>query len=329
MINTSLFTSKKILVTGGAGFIGSNLVDFLATIKRIEIVVLDNLETGTIKNIQDHVNHGKVNFIKGDIRNLEDCLEASQGCDIVFHQAALGSVPRSIEMPLEIHATNVTGFLNMLEAARKNSVSRFIYASSSSVYGDDTSLPKTEDKTGRPLSPYAVSKKTNELYAKVYSDLYNMNVIGLRYFNVFGPKQNPNGPYAAVIPIFINKLLDGKICTIYGDGNNRRDFTYVSNVVQANILAATFSGPHPENRVFNVAYGATETINELHNKISNKLGNNLKPDYKASRVGEIKDSFADISKTKRVLGYSPEISLAEGIDKTIDWFRQNKEDVYC
>lgn len=324
MINTSLFTSKKILVTGGAGFIGSNLVDFLATIKRIEIVVLDNLETGSIKNIQDHINHGKVNFIRGDIRNLEDCLEASQGCDIVFHQAALGSVPRSIEMPLEIHATNVTGFLNMLEAARKNSVSRFIYASSSSVYGDDTSLPKTEDKTGRPLSPYAVSKKTNELYAKVYSDLYNMNVIGLRYFNVFGPKQNPNGPYAAVIPIFINKLLDGKICTIYGDGNNLRDFTYVSNVVQANILAANFTIAPLENRIFNVAYGSTETINELYIKISKKINCNLIPDYKLPRVGEIKDSFADISKIRQVLGYSPEVSLIEGIEKTIDWYKKNR-----
>lgn len=324
MINTSLFTSKKILVTGGAGFIGSNLVDFLATIKRIEIVVLDNLETGSIKNIQDHINHGKVNFIRGDIRNLEDCLEASQGCDIVFHQAALGSVPRSIEMPLEIHATNVTGFLNMLEAARKNSVSRFIYASSSSVYGDDTSLPKAEDKTGRPLSPYAVSKKTNELYAKVYSDLYNMNVIGLRYFNVFGPKQNPNGPYAAVIPIFINKLLDRKICTIYGDGNNLRDFTYVSNVVQANILAANFTKAPLENRIFNVAYGSTETINELYSKISKKISCNLIPDYKLPRVGEIKDSFADISKIRQVLGYSPEVSLIEGIEKTIDWYKKNR-----
>jgi UDP-N-acetylglucosamine/UDP-N-acetylgalactosamine 4-epimerase len=324
MLDTSILTSKKVLVTGGAGFIGSNLVDFLVTIKKLQIVVLDNLETGEIKNIQSHINLGKINFIKGDIRNFEDCLRASKECDIVFHQAALGSVPRSIEMPLETHATNVTGFLNMLEAARKNSVSQFIYASSSSVYGDDFSFPKTEDKTGTPLSPYAVSKKTNELYAKVYSDLYNMNIIGLRYFNVFGPKQNPNGPYAAVIPIFINKLLDKKICTIYGDGNNLRDFTYVSNVVQANILAANFTNASPENRVFNVACGDTETINELYHKISKKINCDLIPVYKLPRVGEIKDSFADISKIKRVLGYLPEVSLPEGIEKTIEWYLKNR-----
>jgi UDP-N-acetylglucosamine 4-epimerase len=317
--------NKKILITGGAGFIGSNLVDALVNIGHQNIVVLDNLETSSIKNIQQHLDKNKIQFIKGDIKNFDECLLASKNCDIIFHQAALGSVPRSIEKPLDTHATNVTGFINMLEAAKQNKVKRFVYASSSSVYGDDQTLPKIENKVGNPLSPYAVSKKTNELYAKVFAELYNIEIIGLRYFNVFGPQQNPEGPYAAVIPIFINRLLKNQTCDIFGDGNNSRDFTYVDNVVQANLLAASSSNSQAFNQIFNVAYGATESINQLYQEIKNNLNSNLEPSYKAPRVGEIKDSFANIDKIKDLLSYAPLVSLNEGIEKTITWYKNNSD----
>ena len=313
--------NKKILITGGAGFIGSNIVDELVKLGHTKIVVLDNLETGSLKNIQNHLDSNKIQFIEGDIKNFNDCLNATKDSDIILHQAALGSVQRSIQTPLETHATNVTGFINMLEAAKINKVKRFVYASSSSVYGDDTTLPKTEDKVGQPLSPYAVSKKTNELYAKVFSELYQMEIIGLRYFNVFGPKQNPTGPYAAVIPIFINRLLNNQSCEVFGDGNNSRDFTFVDNVVQANLLASTTANVKAFNQVYNVAYGATETINELYQNIKSHLNSNLDPIYKPTRVGEIKDSFADISKIKTMLNYSPLVSLQDGIVRTIDWYK--------
>jgi len=315
--------AHKILITGGAGFIGSNLVDALVKMGHKNIVVLDNLETGFLKNIQKHISKQTVKFIKADIKNFEECLKASESCDIIFHQAALGSVPRSIQNPLDTHSTNVTGFINMLEAAKQNKVKRFVYASSSSVYGSDLTLPKTEDKVGHPLSPYAVSKKTNELYAKVFAELYNIEIIGLRYFNVFGPKQNPEGPYAAVIPIFINRLLKNQVCNIFGDGTNSRDFTYIDNVVQANFLAATTNNSQALNQVFNVAYGATESINQLYQQIKNSLNSNLEPHYKDPRIGEIKDSFADINKIKNLLHYSPLVSLNEGIEKTIEWYKDN------
>ena len=277
-MTNSTILNKKVLITGGAGFIGSNIVDYLVSINHQNIVVLDNLETGFLKNIEQYLESGRIKFILGDIRNYNNCLQATKDCDIVLHQAALGSVPRSIEKPLETHATNVTGFINMLDAAKTNRVKRFIYASSSSVYGDDLSLPKMEDKVGNPLSPYAVSKKTNELYAAIFSNLYDMEIIGLRYFNVFGPKQNPLGPYAAVIPIFINKLLKNETCVIFGDGENKRDFTYVTNVVQANILAAVSENKLVPGQVFNVAYGATETINNLYKIIKKNLSSDLSPE---------------------------------------------------
>lgn len=317
--------NKKILITGGAGFIGSNLVEHLVQMGHKQLVVLDNLETGFLKNIQNYIDEGKVNFILGDIRSFDDCLKATVNCDVILHQAALGSVPRSIQKPLDTHATNVTGFINMLEAAKINNVKRFVYASSSSVYGDDLTLPKIEHTVGNPLSPYAVSKKTNELYAKVFAELYNIEIIGLRYFNVFGPKQNPEGPYAAVIPIFINRLLRNQVCQIFGDGTNSRDFTYVTNVVQANFLAASTVNQASLNQVYNVAYGATESINELYQQIKHQLNSQFESEFKSPRVGEIKDSFADVSKIKNSLNYSPLVSLGDGIIKTIDWYKNNRD----
>ncbi|MDX2171894.1 MAG: SDR family oxidoreductase [Bacteroidota bacterium] len=319
MINNLL--SKKILITGGAGFIGSNIVDYFMSINHQNIVVIDNLETGFISNIEVHLP--KITFIKANIKNYEDCLGVTKNCDIVLHQAALGSVPRSIENPLDTHNTNITGFLNMLEAAKQNKVKRFVYASSSSVYGDDSNLPKVEEKIGKPLSPYAVSKKANELYANVFANLYDIEIIGLRYFNVFGPKQNPTGPYAAVIPIFINNILNNKQSSIYGDGTNRRDFTYVDNVVQANLLAASTQNISALNQVYNIAYGSTKSVNDLYAFIKQKLSSEINAGYLSSRVGEIKDSFASIKKANELLNYNPTVNLEDGITKTINWYKQN------
>lgn len=317
MINELL--SKKILITGGAGFIGSNLVDFLISMQHSNITVLDNLNTGSLSNIHHHLP--KINFIEGDITRLEDCINATQNCDIVLHQAALGSVPRSIENPVDTHNVNVTGFINMLAASKQNNVKRFVYASSSSVYGDDLNLPKVENKVGKPLSPYAVSKKTNELYAEVFANLYKMEIIGLRYFNVFGPKQNPNGPYAAVIPIFINNILNGKQSSIFGDGTNRRDFTYIDNVVQANLLAASTTNINALNKVYNIAFGSTKSVNDLYGYIKQQLSSEINPNYMPARVGEIKDSFASIQNAEQFLNYKPVVNLEEGIEKSINWYK--------
>jgi len=314
---------KKILITGGAGFIGSNIVDYLVANKYKHITVLDNLETGNLNNIQTHINSKKVHFIQGSISDYDTCLAATKGQDIILHQAALGSVPRSIINPLATHQTNVTGFVNILEAARTNKVNRVVYASSSSVYGDDLNMPKKEEIVGNPLSPYAVSKKTNELYAAVFASTYQMEIIGLRYFNVFGPKQNPAGPYAAVIPIFMDKLLNKISPTIYGDGNNTRDFTYVENVIQANLLAAFTKDKAAVNQVYNIAYGATTSLNKLFELIATDLKLDTKVIYGDKRPGEIKDSFASIEKAKNLLGYKPLVSLEEGIKKSIVWYKEN------
>lgn len=315
------FSDKRILITGGAGFIGSNIINILVQTKNRGLVVMDNLETGNLQNIKQHIDSGAITFLNSDIRNIEDCIKATEDCDIVLHQAALGSVPRSIEHPLNTHNVNVTGFINILEACRQNKVERVVYASSSSVYGDDLNLPKRENVVGSPLSPYAVSKKANELYANVFGKLYNMKIIGLRYFNVFGPNQNAAGPYAAVIPIFVNNILQNKDCLIYGDGSNRRDFTFVDNVVQANLLAAQTENTEAYGEVFNIAYGATKSINELFEEIKTKMKVTADVKYMPPRVGEIKDSFADIGKAEKLLGYKPQVDLSEGITLTIDWYK--------
>ena len=315
---------KKILITGGAGFIGSNIVDYLVANGYKHITVLDNLETGNIKNIQQHIDSKKIQFIQGSISDYDTCLAATKGQDVILHQAALGSVPRSIANPLATHKTNVTGFINMLEAAKINNVKRVVYASSSSVYGDDMNMPKKEEVVGNPLSPYAVSKKTNELYAAVFASTYQMEIIGLRYFNVFGPKQNPAGPYAAVIPIFIDKLLSNTAPTIFGDGTVTRDFTYVENVIQANLLAAFTQNKDAVNQVYNIAYGATTSLNKLFELIATDLKSDVKVIYGDKRKGEIKDSFASVDKAKNLMGYKPLVSLEDGIKKSIAWYKNNR-----
>ncbi len=320
-LNESI-ADKCFLVTGGAGFIGSNIVEFLVHNNARKIVVLDNLSTGYKENISQFSSHSNFEFIEGDITNISDCQKACKGIDYVLHQAALGSVPRSINDPATTNMVNINGFLNMLIASKDNNVKRFVFASSSSVYGDDRSMPKVEGNTGELLSPYAVSKKANELYASVFYKTYGLEVIGLRYFNVFGPKQNINGPYAAVIPIFINSLLKNESPNIFGDGTTTRDFTFVENVVQANLLASLTTNTNAINQIYNIAYGGTINLNELFNKISIHLNLDLRPTYMPERKGDIKDSFADINKAKNLLGFSPKVNIDEGLGLTINWYNR-------
>ena len=307
-------TKSNFLITGGAGFIGSNLVDFLLQNNAQKVRVLDDLSTGYLANIEPYLNNPAFEFIKGSIVNPEDCELAVQGINIVLHQAALGSVPRSINDPAATNAVNVSGFLNMLNAAKNNKIQRFVYASSSSVYGDDKTMPKVENITGGLLSPYAVTKKTNELYADVFYKTYGLETIGLRYFNVFGPRQNVNGPYAAVIPIFITELLNKRSPAIFGDGTTTRDFTFIENVIQANLVAAFTENKNAINQVFNIAYGGTTSLNTLFNTIANKLNSVLNPIYKPERKGDIKDSFANIDKAKNLLGYAPTVEIGNGLE---------------
>lgn len=314
---------KKILVTGGAGFIGSNLVEFLLS-AGASVSVLDSLETGKRKNIEAFLNHPDFTFIEGDIRFVEDCMKAVEGIELITHQAALGSVPRSIEFPHATHATNTTGFLNMLQAACEKGVKRFVYASSSSVYGDSTVSPKTIGSEGNLLSPYAVTKSLNELYAGVYHRLHGMETIGLRYFNVFGPKQDPNGVYAAAIPKFIDKLIKGEEVTIHGDGNQTRDFTYVANAVKANFLALTTTNSQAFGSVFNVACGKYLSLNDVIESLRKNLAEKglLHPDSKIvngpERAGDIRNSLADITTTKDQLQYEGLIDFDEGIRQLIE-----------
>jgi len=314
----------KVLVTGGAGFIGSNLVHTLMSDDRITAVkVLDNLETGRFVNISMFKNHTKFEFIEGDIRNYAICLGAAEGIDIISHQAALGSVPRSIKDPITTHEVNATGTLNIFNAARENKIKRVVYAASSSTYGDHPGLPKVEDKIGSPISPYGVTKLVNELYAKVFAELYQMELIGLRYFNVYGPQQNPAGPYAAVIPLFIKALLEGSSPIINGKGDNSRDFTFVEDVVQANLLAMFTDDTNAINQVYNIAKGEQTTLNELFSILKNISGQNIEATHGLERDGDIKHSLADVSKAKKLLGYNPSTSPVEGLRKTFDWYKKN------
>jgi UDP-N-acetylglucosamine/UDP-N-acetylgalactosamine 4-epimerase len=312
----------RILVTGGAGFIGSNLVERLLTRENVEKVrVLDNLSTGSIKNIEEFKLNSKFEFVQGDIREYEMCLEVCEGIDLISHQAALGSVPRSINDPLTTNAVNITGTLNIFTAAKETKVKRVVYAASSSTYGDHPGLPKTEDKIGNPLSPYAVSKYVNELYARVYASTYGLETIGLRYFNVFGPKQNPEGPYAAVIPLFIKAVLDNEPPTINGDGEHSRDFTYVANAVLANELALFTENKEAVNQVYNVAIGEQTSLNQLFEMIKEVAGSDLAPKYGEERKGDVKHSLADISKARTLLEYDPEVSIKEGLKIAFEWYR--------
>jgi UDP-N-acetylglucosamine 4-epimerase len=314
----------RILVTGGAGFIGSNLVQHLLEKPGVELVrVLDNLATGSIKNIEEFESNPKFEFVQSDIRDFDACLKVSGGIDLISHQAALGSVPRSISDPLTTNEVNITGTLNIFTAAKENKVKRVVYAASSSTYGDHPGLPKVEDKIGNPLSPYAVTKYVNELYAKVYTNVYGLKSIGLRYFNVFGPKQNPAGPYAAVIPLFIKAVLDNEPPTINGDGEHSRDFTFVANAVHANDCALFTNNDAAVSQVYNVAVGEQTSLNQLFEMIKEVAGSDLAPKYGPERKGDVKHSLADISKATTLLNYSPVVSIKEGLKTTFEWYRKN------
>lgn len=313
-------SNYNFLVTGGAGFIGSNLVAYLLGHNAKKVRVLDNLATGFLKNIQQFSDNPRFEFMEGDIRDLEVCKAAMEDMDYVSHQAALGSVPRSINDPLTSNEVNVTGFLNMLVAQKEStSVKRLVYAASSSTYGDSPTLPKEEDVIGKPLSPYAVTKLVNELYADVFYKTYNTPTIGLRYFNVFGPNQSPTGAYAAVIPLFMQALKDEKSPTINGDGEQTRDFTFVQNAVQANVRAF-FAKEEAVNQVFNVAYSERISLNTLWNDLQSISGITLKAIYGPPRKGDVRDSLANIEKARKLLGYEPEFSVREGLAVTWEGF---------
>ena len=311
-----------ILVTGGAGFIGSNLVEALLNDKRVTRVrVLDNLATGSKNNISEFIGNSRFEFMEGDIRDYTTCLAACEGVQLISHQAALGSVPRSINDPLTTNNVNITGTLNIFNAAKEKAVKRVVYAASSSTYGDHPGLPKVEDRIGNPLSPYAVTKYVNELYARVYASLYGIELIGLRYFNIFGPRQNPAGPYAAVIPLFAEALLKDEPPTINGDGNHSRDFTYVDNAVQANILSLFTENREAVNQVYNIACGEQTSLNELFNSLRKEAGSDIEPVYGPERKGDVKNSLADITRARTLLGYAPLVSVNDGLKKTFAWYR--------
>jgi UDP-N-acetylglucosamine 4-epimerase len=307
----------KFLITGGAGFIGSNLVNYLVKNNAGHIRVLDNLSNGYLSNISQYIGLNNFEFIEGDIRDLETCRKAVQNIDYISHQAALGSVPRSIKDPILTNSVNIDGFLNMLLVAKEsNSLKRFVYAASSSTYGDHPALPKKEENIGNPLSPYAITKYVNELYANVFSRTYNFNTVGLRYFNVFGPNQSPDNPYAAVIPLFLKAAKNNDAPNIFGDGETSRDFTFVENAVQANIKAMLDTENLSIHQVVNIACGERTTLNQLWNVVSKLNDINLKPIYLAERNGDVKHSLADISKAKLLFNYNPDVLLEKGIEIT-------------
>jgi len=330
-------SSNRWLVTGAAGFIGSHLVETLLSLNQ-DVVGLDNFSTGhrhNLSQVEDRVSKSQwelFNFVEGDIRDLESCHQAVSGVDYVLHQAALGSVPRSIENPILSNDSNINGFLNMLVSSCKANVKRFVYAASSSTYGDHPGLPKVEEKIGRPLSPYAVTKYVNELYADVFAKTYGIECIGLRYFNVFGPRQDPNGAYAAVIPKWFEAMLSLSPCYINGDGETSRDFSYISNTVQANLLAATTKNQKAINQIFNVAFGSRTSLNELHGYIRDLVQEKMpdvslkSPEYRDFRDGDVRHSLADITKATSRLGYVPSHGVKQGLIETVDWFFEHRVD---
>jgi len=321
-------SNSRVLITGGAGFIGSNLVEALLN-QGNEVICLDNFSTGNRLNIEPFLDNRKFILIEGDIRSEKDCRQAAAGVEYVLHQAALGSVPRSVKDPVTTNEVNVSGFLTMLVAARDAKVKRFVYASSSSVYGDHKGLPKIETETGNPLSPYAITKKVDELYAGVFSALYGMEVIGLRYFNVFGKQQDPNGEYAAVIPRFVKAMIIHKSPEIFGDGEQSRDFTYIDNVIHANQAAALIQDKQALNTAYNIACGERITLNELFFLLRDNLSEfdpeiaTILPLYVAERPGDIPHSLASVDKAKRLLRYDPQFSVKDGLKKAIAWYWQN------
>jgi len=323
-INYQKIRQLKVLVTGGAGFIGSNICEKLLTRTDIELVrVIDNLSTGFLSNIQPFLKDSHFEFIDGDIREYETCQSAMKDIDVVLHQAALGSVPRSIQNPVTSNDFNVNGTLNIFFAAKEEKVRKVVFASSSSTYGNNKDLPKREELIGEPLSPYAITKLVGEMYAKVFSNLYDFRFIGFRYFNVFGPNQSPTGPYAAVIPLFFKEMLAGRSPIINGNGEQSRDFTYVENVVDANIGAIFNEDPNAWNQIYNVACGGKTSLNELFRHIAELTGFTGKPVHGPDRKGDIRDSLADISKAVSLLNYHPRFTLAEGLRKTHKWYEQN------
>ncbi|MCL6295011.1 SDR family oxidoreductase [Jejuia spongiicola] len=319
------FKGKKVLVTGGAGFIGSNLCETLLS-NNIDVVCLDNFSTGKRINIKPFLGNNNFYLVEGDIRNLEDCHKACKGVHYVLHQAALGSVPRSINDPITTNDVNVSGFLNMLVASRDAGVERFVYAASSSTYGDHEALPKVEDTIGKPLSPYAITKYVNELYADIFHSTYNMDTIGLRYFNVFGKRQDPNGAYAAVIPKFVQQFISHESPIINGDGSYSRDFTYIDNVVQMNINALTINNKEALNNVYNVAYGERTTLLELATLLKTYLSEfdnsikNIEIKHRENRIGDIPHSLASIDKAKQLLNYNPKYNISSGLKEAVNWY---------
>lgn len=319
---------RKILVTGGAGFIGSNLCEELVK-KGNYVVCLDNFSTGRIENIQGLLDNNRFKLIEGDIRNLDTCLKAVNGVDVVFHEAALGSIPRSIDDPITTNAVNISGFLNMLVAAKNAKIDRFIFAASSSAYGDNETIPKVGDTIGKPLSPYALTKYVDELYAHVFSITYGLKYIGIRYFNVFGRRQDPNSAYAAVIPLFIKKLLKHEQPIINGDGSNSRDFTYIDNIIHINMLALETLSPKAFNQIYNGAGGENTSVLELEQLITKNLSaydnciDCIVPIFGPNRIGDVKHSKASISKARELLGYTPVCTFEDGLKKTIYWYLTN------
>lgn len=312
---------SKFLVTGSAGFIGSNLVEAILKLG-YKVRGLDNFSTGKKENVEEFLDSPNYEFIEGDIRDLDTCIKACEGIDYVLNQAAWGSVPRSIEMPLFYEEVNIKGTLNMMEAARQTGVKKFVYASSSSVYGDEPNLPKKEGREGNVLSPYALTKKVDEEYGKLYTKLYDLDTYGMRYFNVFGRRQDPNGAYAAVIPKFIKQLLNDEQPTINGDGKQSRDFTYIENVIEANLKACNASH-EAAGQAYNIAYGGREFLIDIYKHLSSALGKDIDPIFGPDRKGDIKHSNADIDKAKELLGYNPDWSFEQGIVAAIEWYKEN------